>query len=255
MFIKYYYKILLILYFLIVINIAIACDSTVLALIAGENLNANTVAKFLTISEQLEKEGEMLNAYDVASAKLTHKEIMKNWLKLVVDLGSAPMVPEEYKNEFSSYLPEIAKDLGRVRKKLENDNLENIHEIIEGCVTKISILGAQINNKKDIYKFLKLELLVYKPGMYLDDLDTFLTREEFINLENALNNHKNNFSIKANELANNLLMILKNHIKTVEEIKNKNINFEKIFVSYNDLKNSFVKMKQQLLDEGYFNNA
>lgn len=234
------------------VNTAKACDSTILALIAGEDLNASTVSKFLSISEKLEKEGDMLNAYDIANAKQIHKEIMQNWLKLVVELGSAPMVPDNYKKEFSSILSEVAKDLGRVRKKLETNNLVNIHEIIEGSVTKISILGAQINNKPQIYNFLQLELLVYKPGMYLDEPDVFLDRKEFKDLECLVSNQKNNYTEKMNKPVSDFISNIKNHIETAKRVKNKKIEFDKICITYNDLKNSFVKMKQQLLDEGYF---
>lgn len=245
---------IILMFYLLSSSSVYACDSTLLALIAGEDINATTVAKFLSISEKLQAEGNMLNAFDIAAAKKQHKEIMQNWLKLVVELGSAPMVPSEYKKEFTTLLSEIAKDLGKVRKKLDDNSLVNIHEILESSMTKISILGAQINNKTLILDFLRIELMVYKPGLYLDDQEIFIKVSEFEleNLEEILNKQKINYSAKASELADLFVIEAKKHIKTASAVKNKEIIADKLAISYNDLKNSFVKMKQQLLNDGFF---
>lgn len=245
-------KLVLICFMMLAIAPCYACDSTLLALIAGEDINATSVAKFLSISEKIQTEGEMLNAYNIAAAKKQHKEIMQSWLKIVVDLGSAPMVPSEYKSEFVTLLSEIAKDLGKVRKKLESNNLLNVHEILESSMTKISILGAQINNKVLILNFLRLELMVYKPGLYWDEPETFLKLSELENLEDSLNSQKVNYSVKASDLADDFILEAKKHRKTAFAVKNKELIWDKLAVSYNDLKNSFVKMKQQLLSDGFF---
>ena len=42
----------------------------------------------------------MLNSYNIAAAKKQHATIMKDWLGLVSELGSAPMVPDSNKTEF-----------------------------------------------------------------------------------------------------------------------------------------------------------
>ena len=238
--------------FLMTSNIVVACDSTLLSLIAGEDINVSTVSKFLSISEKLQAEGDMLNAYNIAAAKKQHKEIMQNWLKIVVELGSASMVPGEYQQEFTSLLSEIAKDLGKVRKKLNDNSLVNIHEILESSMTKISILGAQINNRVLILNFLRIELMVYKPGLYLDEPESFIKMSELENLEDSLNNQKVNYSAKANDLADGFIVEAKKHRKTANAVKNKEMIWDKLIVSYNDLKNSFVKMKQQLLNDGFF---
>ena len=241
-------------FILIISSSVFACDSTLLALIAGEDINSTTVAKFLSISEKLQTEGDMLNAFDIAAAKKQHKEIMQHWLKIVVELGSASMVPNEYKKDFVSILSEIAKDLGKVRKKLDENSLVNIHEILESSMTKISILGAQINNKVLILNFLKIELMVYRPGLYLDDHEIFIKTSEFelANLEEAIDKQKVNYSNKASDLANLFIIESKKYLKTVLAVKNKEVIWDKLAISYNDLKNSFVKMKQQLLNDGFF---
>lgn len=233
-------------------NSLLACDSTILAILAGENINTTTVNKFLAVSNKLQAEGEMLNAYNLAAAKQLHKEIMENWLKLVSELGSAPMVPREHKEEFIAILSEVAKDLGKVRKKLQTDSLTAIHEIIENAVIKISILGAQINNKPQIYNFMKFELRVYKPGIYLDDSSVFLKEVALGDLENELSALSNKFSKTALKLADSFIETLAKHRQTIKDAEKNKINVDKIAISYNDLKNTYVAMKQQLLSDGYF---
>ena len=245
-------KLFLYLWLLLGTTPVFACDSTILAILAGENLNTSTVNKFLSVSDRLQAEGDMLNAYNIAAAKQIHSEVMQNWLKIVSELGTAPMVPTNYREEFVSLLPEISKDLGKVRKKLQTDSLVSIHEIIETSVIKISILGAQINNKPLIYDFMKFELMVYKPGIYLEDSLKFTKETKLDNLENIIFELKKNYSEKSSKLADDFVEILQTHRLLAQKVENKAAAIEKLITSYNDLKNSFVKMKQQLLDDGYF---
>ena len=60
-----------------------ACDSTVLALLTGNDLNTTTVNKFLEVSNKLIAEGDMLNSYNIAAAQKQHAVIMRDWLGLV----------------------------------------------------------------------------------------------------------------------------------------------------------------------------
>ena len=231
-----------------------ACDSTVLALLTGNDLNASTVSKFLEVSNKLIVEGDMLNSYNIAAAKKQHAIIMRDWLKLVSELGSAPMVSDSHKTEFTEILTEVAKDLGVVRKLLEKEIYVNIHEIIEVCVTKITILGSLIKENTFVCNFLKFELFVYKPGIYLDRQEEFLDKSYLKDIEESITNLEKSYSEKAKELSKAFFVSVENHRKTIDDIKNNKIPWEKAPLSYNNLKNSFVAVKQQLLADGYFNN-
>ena len=230
-----------------------ACDSTVLALLTGKDLNDSAVSRFLEVSNKLIAEGDMLNSYNIAAAKKQHAIIMRDWLGLVTELGSTPMVSDSNKEEFRNLLSEVAKDLGTVRKLLEKEIYVNIHEIIEVSVTKITILGTYVRDNAVIRNFLKFELCVYEPGIYLDRQDEFLSNSYLREVEITVNNLEKSYSSKAKELSKDFLTAVENHRKIVDEIKNMQLPWEKATLSYNDLKNSFVALKQQLLADGYFN--
>ena len=197
----------------------------------------------------------MLNSYNIAAAKKQHAIIMKDWLSLVSELGSTPIVSDSHKKEFRELLSGVAKDLGVVRRQLEKEIYINIHEIVEVCVTKITILATLVRDNAKVYNFLKFELSVYLPGVYLDKQDEFLTQSFLKDIEITVNNLKISFSQKAKELAVLFLNSVDNHRKMIDDIKNNQIPWEKATLSYNDLKNSFVALKQQLLADGYFEGS
>lgn len=230
-----------------------ACDATVLALLTGKDLNSTVVSKFLEVSNKLIAEGDMLNSYNIAAAKKQHAVIMRDWLGLVTELGSAPMVADSNKEEFRELLSEVAKDLGAVRKMLEKEIYVNIHETIEVSVTKITILGTYVRDNAVVRNFLKFELSIYAPGVYLDRQDEFLTNSYLRDIEITLGNLEKAFSPKAKELSKNFMTAVESHRKIVDEVKNNQLSWEKATLSYNDLKNSFVALKQQILADGYFN--
>ena len=249
----FYIRIIIVLVQVFAASQSFACDATVLALLTGNDLNATTVNKFLDVSNKLIAEGDMLNSYNIAAAKKQHAVIMRDWLGLVTELGSAPMVSDSNKEEFRELLSEVAKDLGAVRKLLEKEIYVNIHEIIEASVTKITILGTYIRDNTEVRNFLKFELTVYAPGVYLDRHDEFLANSYLRDIEVTLGNLEKSFSLKAKELSKTFLASVEIHRKTIEEVKNNQVSWEKATLSYNDLKNSFVAFKQQLLADGYFN--
>ena len=246
-------KVIFVLLLILAESQTFACDATVLALLTGNDLNATTVNKFLEVSNKLIAEGDMLNSYNIAAAKKQHAVIMRDWLGLVTELGSAPMVSDSYKEEFRNLLSEVAKELGTVRKLLEKEIYVNIHEIIEVSVTKITILGTYIRDNDVVRNFLKFELSVYTPGVYLDRQDEFLANSCLRGIEITVENLEKAYSSKAKELSKSFLIVVENHRKTVDEVKNNQVSWEKATLSYNDLKNSFVALKQQLLSDGYFN--
>ena len=249
----FYIRIIIVLVQVFAASQSFACDATVLALLTGKDLNDSAVSKFLEVSNKLIAEGDMLNSYNIAAAKKQHAIIMRDWLGLVTELGSAPMVSDSNKEEFRNLLSEVAKNLGAVRKLLEKEIYVNIHEIIEVSVTKITILGTYVRNNAVVRNFLKFELCVYEPGVYLDRQDDFLTNSCLSGIEITVENLEKSYSSKAKELSKDFLTAVANHRKTVDEVKNKQLPWEKATLSYNDLKNSFVALKQQLLAEGYFN--
>ena len=97
-------KIILVLLLFFAESQSFACDSTVLALLTGKDLNDSAVSKFLEVSNKLIAEGDMLNSYNIAAAKKQHAIIMRDWLGLVTELGSAPMVSDSNKEEFRNLL-------------------------------------------------------------------------------------------------------------------------------------------------------
>ncbi len=248
-------KIIFVLFLIIAETQSFACDSTVLALLTGNDINSSTVSKFLSVSDKLVAEGDMLNSYNIAAAKKQHAIIMRDWLGLISELGSTPMVSDAHKKEFRELLSDVAKGLGIVRKQLEKEIYLNIHEIIEVCVTKITILATLVRDNTKVYNFLQFELSVYAPGVYLDKHDEFLTESFLKDIETTVGNLEKTYSQKAKESSKDFLNSVENHRKIIDEVKNNKISWEKATLSYNDLKNSFVALKQQLLSDGYFEDS
>lgn len=228
-----------------------ACDSTVLALLTGNDISTSTVSRFLSISNKLIVEGDMLNSYNITAARKQHTTIMNDWLELVSELSSTPMIANSHKTEFKETLSDVSKDLGIVRKLLEKEIYVNIHEIIEVCVTKITILGTLIKDNTAARDFLKFELSIYNPGVYLDRPDEFLIQSYLNDIELTINHFEKSYSSKANELSKAFSVAVENHRKTIDKIRTNQTSWEKALISYNNLKNAFVAIKQQLLAEGY----
>lgn len=237
----------LILFVFIVPHSLYACDSTILSLLTGTTQHSVVVTKMLAVSQKLQLEGEMLNAFNIAGAKNMHKEIMENWLQIVSELYSNNLVSNDYKEEFSAILIEVAKDLGAVRKNLNINNTISLHEIIEAGITKISLLGAIINDNKHIYEFLKLELDIYKPRQYINDFEKFSQMTDFIDFDQKIGEFKKSYSEKAAIQADELLQSFKVYSGII-----KNKDKDKYIIAYNNFVNAFVLLKKQLLDDKYF---
>ncbi|MDD3001681.1 MAG: hypothetical protein PHF29_07995 [Candidatus Riflebacteria bacterium] len=238
---------MLIIFAFIVPQSLCACDSTILSLLTGTTQHSVVVTKMLAVSQKLQLEGEMLNAFNIANAKNMHKEIMENWLQIVSELYSNNLVGNNYKEEFSAILIEVSKDLGTVRKNLNINNTNSLHEIIEACITKISLLGAIINDDKHIYEFLRLELNVYKPRPYLNDFEKFSKMTDFVHFDEKIGELKKSYSEKAVILADELsksFKVYRNIIKSQEK--------DKYITAYNNFVNTFILLKKQLLDDKYF---
>jgi len=172
---------------------------------------------------------------------------MENWLQIVSELYSNNLVSNDYKEEFSAILIEVAKDLGAVRKNLNINNTISLHEIIEAGITKISLLGAIINDNKHIYEFLKLELDIYKPRQYINDFEKFSQMTDFIDFDEKIGEFKKSYSEKAVILADELLQSFKVYSGII-----KNKDKDKYIIAYNNFVNAFVLLKKQLLDDKYF---
>ena len=179
---------------------------------------------------------------------------MRDWLELVSELGTTPIVPSAHKTEFKEITSDIAQNLGIVRKQLEKEEYVNIHEIIEVCVTKITILGGLIKDNTTVCDFLRFELSVYSPGVYLDRPEIFLDKSSLKGIEETISSLEKSYSAKAKQLSNSFIASIENHREVINKIRLSQTPWEKALISYNNLKNSFVALKQQLLADGYLKN-
>lgn len=212
------------------------------------------VQRLLAISQRLQLEGDSLNAFNLATAKNQHQEILEAWLQTVSDAHTSVEIARVYQDEYSRLLLEVAKDLGKIRKKLLANSLDLIHEIIEACITKISIIGAIASEKQLVYQFLQLELAVFAPRPFIKDSTLFNDMLKSTNIEEKLMPLTPRFSNESQLLSHNLISMFNAFKLVLATISSDEKVSLKQFSAYNEVVDSFILLKKKLLDEHFLEN-
>lgn len=228
-------------------KIAFCCDSTILILLTGNTANKVFVTRLLAISQRLQLEGESLNAFNLAAAKAQHKEILEAWLYTVSEAHTSIEVAANYSQEYSRLLIEVANDLGLVRKKLAANSLELIHEIIEVCITKISLIGAIVSEQTRVYEFLKLELRVFEPRRFAGDGKLFVEKLDLGDFEEKMGQMLDKTSEKQMNISSQLFEKL---VRFKNGLDGDAIPEVRWLASYSELVDTFILLKKQILEDG-----
>lgn len=217
-----------------------------MTLLTGTSSNAVFVTRLLAISQRLQLEGEALNGFNIAAAKSQHQEILEAWLYTVSEAHTSVEVAPDYSKEYSRLLIEVAKDLGLVRKKLAANSLEFIHEIIEACITKISIIGAIVSEQLKVYEFLKLELAIFEPRCFLGDGKLFVEKLDLGDFEEKMVQMLDKTSEKQMSVSRQLFEKIA-HFKSA--LDDHVVPEARWLATYAELVDAFILLKKQLLEE------
>ena len=147
-----------------------ACDSSMLAILTGSSIQKEITTKTLAICQKIQLTGDYLNSFNIAAARKLHREVMENWLQTATELttlstqntdpGFAPV---------SGLLMNISRDLGKVRRQLDEDDMTLIHETLEATITRISLVSAIMNDHQKMQKFLDIELAIFSLRPFFND--------------------------------------------------------------------------------------
>lgn len=229
-----------------------ACDSSMLAILTGSSLQKEITAKTLAICQKIQQTGDYLNSFNIAAARKLHREVMENWLQTATELttlstqstdpGFAPV---------SGLLMNISRDLGKVRRQLDEDDMTLIHETLEATITRISLVSAIMNGHRKMQKFLDIELAIFSLRPFFND------RAELQKLagENYLHKAGSEFRpfITASESAelDRFDAMFANFRTTLGTGENQLTASE--LATFQSLQNHFISFKQALLNRQFFN--
>lgn len=139
---------------------AFSCDSSMLELLTGSSSQESVTAKLLGISSKMQVTAATAQAFNHAAAEKTHHEVMESWLYVASQITSNPPGHAATDQDFHSVIVQISRELGNIRQKIASRELDNVHDRLEMCVTRMSLLAAMINGHHRMIDFLRLELVV-----------------------------------------------------------------------------------------------
>ncbi len=138
-----------------------------LEILTGMSAQKQLTTRMLAVSQKMQQTGNLLNAFNIAAANRLHQEVMENWLSITSQIQS--LSDEIRTPQIVSLLIAISQDMGQIRRQLESESLTMIHEIIEACITRISLACAGLNNHKTMHGFLEIELEIFQLRPHLKD--------------------------------------------------------------------------------------
>lgn len=228
------------------------CDSTILELLTGASAQQSTIKKILSISQKMQKAANLLKSFNHAAANKLHQEVLEEWLAVPSQLAANSSSSIANKDELAPYLKDIAQELGLVRKKLEQNQLGYIHEILETCITRMSLVCALISGRRKVISFLEIELPIYSLRPLFGDICRLKAATESFAILERLNIFQKQISSKSGEMTAKLSNLFKIFADSLE--KDTNDVSTTTLTAYQDFLNQFVKFKQNLLNEDYFQN-
>lgn len=227
-----------------------ACDSTILELLTGTNAQQSITTRILAVSQKIQQSASLLKSFNHAAASNLHREVMENWLYIAAQITATPPVAAENAAEFSDLLIEIARDLGQVRRKLDGNQSDFIHEILEACITRMSLVSALINDNPKVKEFLQIELMIYCLRPFFADLTTLTRMTAESGIAAKLTGLRPRLSPQAADLASEIVAGFDNYrISLQKDQEVVSIATQQLFQG---MLNSFIRFKQHLLNESYF---
>ncbi|MBU1107062.1 MAG: hypothetical protein KKB51_10370 [Candidatus Riflebacteria bacterium] len=148
------------LFLLATANAAICCDNTLLELLTGSTPEASISARLLVISSKMQVTAGYARAFNNAAADKMHHEVMESWLYVASQITSNPPGQAAGDPDFHAVIVQISRDLGSIRQKILQRQLDDVHDQLEVCVSRMSLLAAIINGHQRMRDFLRFELLV-----------------------------------------------------------------------------------------------
>jgi len=139
---------------------AFCCDSSMLELLTGASSQESVTAKLLVISSKMQVTAATAQAFNHAAAEKMHHEAMESWLYVASQITSNPPGQAATDPDFHSVIVQISRELGNIRQQIARRELDNVHDRLEMCVTRMSLLAAMINGHHRMIYFLRLELAV-----------------------------------------------------------------------------------------------
>ncbi len=137
-----------------------ACDSTLLEILTGSSPEQSVAEKLLVISSKMQVTAALSQAFNHASAEKQHHEVMDLWLHVAAQITSNPPGNAGSDSGFHPLITQISRDLGTVRQQIVARQMEVVHDRLEICVSRMSLLASIITGHKRMREFLEFELLV-----------------------------------------------------------------------------------------------
>lgn len=229
-----------------------ACDSSMLAILTGSSIQKEITTKALAICQKIQQTGDYLNGFNIAAARKLHHEVMENWLQTATELtalSTQNQVP--YSSQISGLLMNVSRDLGKIRRQLDEDNMNLVHETLEATITRISLVSAMISGHEKMRKFLDIELAIFSLRPFFNDLAELqkLTGEKRLQKANT----EFRPLLSASETAElDRLDALSADFYAILPTEEKQLQASGI-AAFQNLKNHFISFKQSLLNRQFFN--
>lgn len=141
------------------VHFALCCDNTMLELITGSSAQESVSASLLVISSKMQVTATVAQAFNHAAAEAKHQEVMESWLYIASQITSNPPGHAGEDPDFHETIVSISRDLGNIRQQLLQRQLDDVHDCLEICVSRLSLLAAMINDHQLMKDFLRFELL------------------------------------------------------------------------------------------------
>ncbi|HNX74146.1 MAG TPA: hypothetical protein PLM07_02550 [Candidatus Rifleibacterium sp.] len=224
-------------------NTCTACDSSMLEILTGSSKQSQLTSMMLAVSQKMQQTGSLLKAFNNAAATSLHHEIMENWLSITSKVAGSE------KSESSNLMIRISRDLGQIRRQLASADLEMIHERIEACITRVSLVCAILNNHQVMRRFLEIELDIFQLRPVVNDQKKL--RELLVNCD--LEKQLSEFEPGVASAAPKMLATISDTFKLFKEsIEKPNFEQQTTLRLLQSLVNHYIDFKKYLLNIDFF---
>lgn len=231
--------------------LAISCDNTMLELITGSSAQESVSTSLLVISSKMQVVAAVSQAFNHAAAEAKHQEVMESWLYIASQITTNPPGHAAEDPDFHDTIVSISRDLGNVRQLLLQRQLDDVHDCLEICVSRMSLLAAMINGNQCMKNFLRFELLTFSFRPIVPDSAAWRHALLTVDYDAAINRLA---LPESAEIAARILPLkiafaaLRKNVEAEPKILGKS-NLSVYLAFYNE----FSALKKQLLAEKYFN--
>ena len=231
-------------------HVAFGCDSTMLEILTGSKPEASITARLLVVSSKMQVTASYAQAFNHAAADKMHHEAMESWLHVASQITSDPPDKVAADSDFHAVIVQISRDMGSIRQQILQRQLDNVHNQLEICVSRMSLLAAMINGHPRMQDFLRFELLVLglRPHLqFFDTLKAAILSADFGSVIRDL-------GLPESPQINERVVALKNCYLTLSDRASADLhNFSpSTQTAYLALYSEFYELKKLLLAEKYF---